>query len=51
MNGYLKNPTATEEAFAGGRFYTGDRAVVDPDGYVRIALTANLPNSLSARPE
>jgi fatty-acyl-CoA synthase len=36
MNGYLKNPRATEEAFAGGWFHTGDLAVIDPDGYVRI---------------
>jgi fatty-acyl-CoA synthase len=36
MNGYLKNPRATEEAFAGGWFHTGDLAVVEPDGYVRI---------------
>jgi fatty-acyl-CoA synthase len=36
MNGYLKNPTATEEAFAGGWLHTGDLAVIEPDGYVRI---------------
>lgn len=36
MKGYLKNPSATEEAFAGGWFHTGDLAVVEPDGYVRI---------------
>jgi fatty-acyl-CoA synthase len=36
MKGYLKNPRATEEAFAGGWFHTGDLAVVEPDGYVRI---------------
>ena len=36
MKGYLKNPTATEEAFAGGWFHSGDLAVVEPDGYVKI---------------
>ena len=36
MKGYLKNPAATEEAFAGGWFHTGDLAVWHPDGYVEI---------------
>ncbi len=36
MKGYLKNPAATEEAFAGGWFHTGDLAVLQPDGYVKI---------------
>jgi fatty-acyl-CoA synthase len=36
MKGYLKNPTATEEAFRGGWFHTGDLGVMYPDGYVRI---------------
>jgi fatty-acyl-CoA synthase len=36
MSGYLKNPAATEAAFAGGWFHSGDLAVVEPDGYVRI---------------
>jgi fatty-acyl-CoA synthase len=36
MNGYLKNRKATDEAFAGGWFHSGDLAVIDPDGYVRI---------------
>ncbi|MDY0207289.1 MAG: acyl-CoA synthetase [Pseudomonas sp.] len=36
MKGYLKNPTATDEAFAGGWFHTGDLAVWHPDGYVEI---------------
>ena len=36
MKGYLKNPIATEESFAGGWFHTGDLAVVHADGYVKI---------------
>src|SRR6202162_3406128 len=36
MKGYLKNPTATEEAFAGGWFHSGDLGVMHPDGYVEI---------------
>ena len=36
MSGYLKNRAATEAAFSGGWFHTGDLAVVEPDGYVRI---------------
>ena len=36
MKGYLKNPTATEEAFHGGWYHTGDLAVVYPDGYAKI---------------
>ena len=36
MKGYLKNPDATEEAFSGGWFHTGDLGVVHADGYVEI---------------
>ena len=36
MKGYLKNPRATEDAFAGGWFRSGDLAVMQPDGYVKI---------------
>jgi fatty-acyl-CoA synthase len=36
MKGYLKNPKATEEAFAGGWFHSGDLAVKHPDGYIQI---------------
>ena len=36
MKGYLKNPAATAEAFAGGWFHSGDLAVMQPDGYVKI---------------
>ncbi|MGH6974476.1 MAG: AMP-binding enzyme, partial [Stellaceae bacterium] len=36
MKGYLKNAKATEEAFAGGWFHTGDLGVAHTDGYVEI---------------
>ncbi|HUK05613.1 MAG TPA: acyl-CoA synthetase [Burkholderiales bacterium] len=36
MKGYLKNPSATQKAFAGGWFHSGDLAVKQPDGYVKI---------------
>ena len=36
MKGYLKNPRATQDAFAGGWFHTGDLAVMYPDGYLKI---------------
>ncbi len=36
MKGYLKNPKATEEAFRGGWYHSGDLAVLQPDGYVKI---------------
>jgi len=36
MKGYLKNTEATEKAFAGGWFHTGDLAVLHPDGYAEI---------------
>jgi fatty-acyl-CoA synthase len=36
MKGYLKNPRATAEAFRGGWFHSGDLAVLQPDGYVKI---------------
>ena len=36
MKGYLKNPTATAQAFAGGYFHSGDLAVCHPDGYIEI---------------
>ncbi|MEJ0070392.1 MAG: acyl-CoA synthetase [Pseudomonadota bacterium] len=36
MKGYLKNPAATEAAFAGGWFRTGDLGVRHPDGYVEL---------------
>jgi fatty-acyl-CoA synthase len=36
MKGYLKNPQATEEAFAGGWFHSGDLGVLCPDGYIQL---------------
>ena len=36
MKGYLKNKKATDDAFAGGWFHSGDLAVMQPDGYVKI---------------
>jgi len=36
MKGYLKNRPATEEAFAGGWFHSGDLGVMHPDGYIQL---------------
>jgi fatty-acyl-CoA synthase len=37
MKGYYKNPRATNEAFKGGYFHTGDIALQHPDSYIQIA--------------
>jgi 3-(methylthio)propionyl---CoA ligase len=36
MKGYLKNPKATDEAFRGGWFHSGDLGVTHPDGYIQL---------------
>jgi len=36
MKGYLKNSRATEEAFAGGWFHSGDLGVMHPDSYIEL---------------
>lgn len=37
MKGYYKNSEATRESFAGGYFHSGDIAILEEDGYIRIA--------------
>ena len=36
MKGYFRNPKATQEAFAGGWFHSGDLGVMYPDGYIQL---------------
>lgn len=36
MKGYFRNPEATDKAFAGGWFHSGDLGVVHPDGYIQL---------------
>lgn len=36
MKGYFRNPKATEEAFRGGWFHSGDLGVIHPDGYIQL---------------
>lgn len=36
MKGYLKNPKATDEAFSGGYFHSGDLGVLHADGYIQL---------------
>jgi fatty-acyl-CoA synthase len=38
MKGYLKNKAATEEAFAGGCFHSGDLGVMHADGYIQLKV-------------
>ncbi len=36
MHGYYRDPEATEQAFAGGWFHSGDLGVTHPDGYIEL---------------
>ncbi len=36
MKGYFRNPQATQKAFAGGWFHSGDLGVMHPDGYLQL---------------
>ena len=36
MQGYYRDPEATEQAFAGGWFHSGDLGVMHPDGYIEL---------------
>ncbi|MGM0559689.1 MAG: acyl-CoA synthetase [Pseudomonadota bacterium] len=36
MKGYFRNPEATQKAFAGGWFHSGDLGVMHPDGYIQL---------------
>ena len=36
MKGYFRNPQATQTAFEGGWFHSGDLGVVHPDGYIQL---------------
>ena len=36
MKGYFRNPTATQAAFQGGWFHSGDLGVRHPDGYIQL---------------
>ena len=49
MKGYLKNPKATEEAFSGGWFHSGDLAVMYPDGYIKIKDAARTSSSRAVK--
>ncbi len=49
MKGYLKNPAATKEAFAGAWFHSGDLGVMYPDGYVQLKDRSKDISSPAAR--
>ncbi len=49
MKGYLKNPQATAEAFAGGWFHTGDLGVMHADGYIEVKDRSRTSSSPAAR--
>lgn len=36
MKGYFRNPSATQKAFSGGWFHSGDLGVIHPDGYIQL---------------
>ncbi len=36
MKGYFRNPAATQKAFEGGWFHSGDLGVIHPDGYIQL---------------
>jgi fatty-acyl-CoA synthase len=36
MKGYFRNPMATQKAFEGGWFHSGDLGVIHPDGYIQL---------------
>ena len=36
MKGYFRNPQATQDAFSGGWFHSGDLGVIHPDGYIQL---------------
>jgi fatty-acyl-CoA synthase len=65
MKGYFKDPDATDKAFHGGWFHTGDLGVLHPDGYIELRdrakdiiisggeniSTIEVENTLAAHPD